>query len=80
MNPRIEKITETIAKTKRKIADSQARLRELERQKIELENADILATVRSIDVPPDELKLLIQRLQHQAIPNFEPEEDLTLEE
>ena len=80
MNPRIEKITETIAKTKRKIADAQSRLRELERQKIELENADILAAVRSIDVPPEELKAFIQKLQTNLTPTIQPEEDLPIEE
>ena len=80
MNPRIEKVTEAIAKTKRKIIDSQARLRDLERQKLELENADILATVRSIDVPPEELKSLIQRLQAESIPSIKSEEESSFEE
>ena len=74
MNPRIQKISEDIAKLQRKISSSQARLRDLERQKLELENADIVAAVRSIDVPPDELQVLIQKLQSQATPHFSPQE------
>ena len=75
MNPRIQKITDEIAKLKRKIATGQARLRDLEQQKTELENADIVAAVRSLDVPPEELRALIARLQGQPVPHFEPEEE-----
>ena len=75
MNPRIEKITEDIAKLKRRIINSQTRLRDLERQKVELENADIIAAVRRIDVPPEEIAALIQKLQNQAVPNLEAEEE-----
>ena len=80
MNPRIEKITNDIAKLRRKISDNQARLKELERQKLELENADILAIVRSINVPPEELASLLAKLKNQPIPHFEPEEAQIFEE
>ena len=79
MNPKIKKITDEIAKLKRKITDSQARLRELERQKLELENADIVAAVRSIDVPPEKLQELIQQLQSQSVPNLETQEENFIE-
>ena len=79
MNPKIKKITDEIAKLKRKITDSQARLRELERQKLELENADIVAAVRSIDVPPEKLQELIQQLQSQSVPNLEIQEENFIE-
>ena len=78
MNPRIEKITEDIAKLRNKITTAQNRLRELERQKLELENADIVAAVRSINVPPEELAKMIQKLQRQPIPHIK-KEDLPLE-
>ena len=55
MNPRIQKITDEAEKLRRKITEYQARLRELERQKTELENADIVAMVRGIDIPPGQL-------------------------
>ena len=74
MNPRIEKITEDIAKLKRRIINSQTRLRDLERLKVELENADIIAAVRRIDVPAEEISTLIQKLQSQTIPHFEVEQ------
>lgn len=75
MNHKIQRITDEIAKLKHKITTSQARLRDLEQQKIELENADIVATIRSLDVPPEELRMLIARLQAQPVPHLEPEED-----
>jgi len=75
LNPKILKISDDIEKLRRKISSAQARLRDLERQKIELENAAIVAAVRGIDVPPEELQALLQRLQNQSVPHFEPEED-----
>ena len=42
MNPKIEKLEKEIDKTKNKIAEMQARLRDLEKQKTELENTDYL--------------------------------------
>jgi len=75
LNPKIQKITDEIERLKRKISSSQARLRDLERQKTELENADIIAAVRGIDVPPEELHRLIARLQARPVPHFEPKEE-----
>ena len=79
MNPRILKITGDIERLRRKITDNQARLRDLERQKLELENAGIIAAVRSIDVPPEELTALIQKLQNQPVPHLEQEEESPFE-
>jgi len=75
LNPRIQKITNDIEKLRHKITTGQARLRDLEQQKLELENADIIAAVRSMDVAPEELRALIARLQAQPVPHFEPRED-----
>ena len=43
MNPKIEKLEKEIDKTKTRIAEMQARLRDLEKQKTELENTDYVA-------------------------------------
>ena len=43
MNPKIEKLAKDIEKTKAKIAEQQARLQDLEKQKTELENTDFVA-------------------------------------
>jgi len=75
LNQKIQKMTDDIEKLRRKISTAQVRLRDLERQKIELENADIIAAVRGIDVPPAELHALIARLQAQPVPHLEPNEE-----
>lgn len=55
MNPRIEKIDKEIERTKTKIAEWQAKLRDLEKQKTELENTDFVAIARSYDLTPAQL-------------------------
>ena len=55
MNPKIQKLAEEIEKMKRKITEYQSRLRDMEHQKTELENADIIAMVRGVDIPPEQL-------------------------
>ena len=50
MNPKIEKLAKDIEKTKAKIAEQQARLQDLEKQKTELENTDFVAVAQ---LPPD---------------------------
>lgn len=87
MNPRIVKLNNEIEKMRTKIADYQSRLRDLERQKTELENADIVAMVRGVDVPPDEFAEFVRMFkerQNCAVPDIaitqpEDEEDLTIE-
>ena len=73
MNQRITKISEEIESVKRKLANYQNRLRELERQKTELENADIVAMVRGIDVPPDEFAAFVRMFRERgncAVPDL----------
>lgn len=61
MNPKLKKITGDIDKTREKISDLQVKLRELEQQKQEVENTEILALFRSVAVTPDELAGFIQK-------------------
>ena len=49
MNQKIQKIVTEIEKVKSKIATQQARLRELEQQKTELENTEIVGMVRGLE-------------------------------
>ena len=79
MNPRIRKLSDEIVKLRHKVNDYQARIRDLERQKLELENADIVSAVRSIDVPPEELRAFIEKLQSKPTPQYELEEDVSIE-
>jgi chromosome segregation ATPase len=79
LNARIERITQEIEKLKRKIPEYQGRLRELERQKTELENADIVALVRGVDIPPEQLADFVRMFQEQkntAVPDIDVEEPL----
>lgn len=84
MNPKLKKVIDEMEKTKTKIAEFQSRFKDLERQKLELENADIIAMVRSIDVPPDEfgefVRLFKEQQKNKAVPDMDYEnnkEDLT---
>ena len=63
MNPKIEKIDGEITKTQAKIAGLQARLRELDRQKKELENAEIVAAVRGMKATPAELEAFLNTMR-----------------
>ena len=49
---KIEKLAKDIEKTKAKIAEQQARLQDLEKQKTELENTDYVAIARSLAMEP----------------------------
>ena len=60
MNPRIIKIDEEHAKNTAKIAKLQERNRELEKQRLEIENTDILGLVRSMGLDTDQLAEIIR--------------------
>lgn len=63
MNPKIEKVEKEITKTKNKIAEQQAKLRDLEKQKIELENTDYVVVARSFHLTPEELAEFLKTRQ-----------------
>lgn len=65
-NEKLKKIESEIIKVKAKISDYTGRLRELERQKTEIENAGIIALVRDMDILPDELTAYIQAFKAQS--------------
>jgi len=50
MNAKIERVNKEIEKTKGKVAEQQARLRELDKQKTELENLEIVSAVRGMNI------------------------------
>lgn len=50
MSAKIERIQKDIDKAKEKISEFQTKLKELERQKTELENTEIVETVRGMDI------------------------------
>lgn len=61
-----ERIITEIEKTKAKIATLQARLKELEQQKVEAENTSILAVVRSANLTPAQLSSFIRAYAQQG--------------
>ena len=63
MNPKIEKLGVEIAKTKAKIETMQAKLREMEKQKTELENTDYVSIARSYDKTPAELAEFLKAMR-----------------
>ena len=62
MNPKIKKINAETDKNAAKIAELQARQKELIRQRTELENSDILELVHSHDLDITRLAALIRTM------------------
>lgn len=60
MNTKIERVSKDIQKTKEKISEFQAKLRELEKQKTELENIEIVDAVRGMDISLVDLAALLK--------------------
>lgn len=57
------KIQAEMEKVKAKITEQQAKLKDLERNKTEAENSEIVDIVRGMSVPLDELPVLLQKLR-----------------
>ena len=74
MNPKIEKLAKDIEKTKAKIAEQQAKLRDLEKQKTELENTDFVAVARSYHLTPQELAEFLKTRQMASVQEPSPQE------
>jgi len=60
LNPKIKKIDSEYEKNAAKITELQARQRELEEERTNLENLDIIGLVRGMGLTPDQLAALIQ--------------------
>ena len=70
------KIQAEIEKVTAKIAEQQARLKELEQKKLEAENSEIVEIVRGMSVSLSELPVLLQQLRSggtsgQSVPKQE---------
>lgn len=76
---KIEKIDSEIAKTEAIIAEQQGRLRELRNKRTEAENLEIIALVRSVNIPRTELAAALATFkQGRAFPSYgkpDPETD-----
>ncbi|MFC4598166.1 DUF4315 family protein [Cohnella hongkongensis] len=63
MNAKIARVNKEIEKIKGKIHGFQTKLRELERQKTELENLEIVDAVRGVDIPLSDLAALLKAVK-----------------
>ena len=72
-----ERIVAEIEKTKTKIGELQARVRDLERQKTELENTEIIGLVRALEATPAELAVMLRAMmesqRQQAMTSLAPQ-------
>ena len=66
MNAKIDRMTRDIDKTRDKISELKARLREMEKQKTDMENSEIVALFRTINVTPQELAGFIKLYREQG--------------
>jgi len=66
INPKIERVKTEIEKAKAKISGWQGKLRDLEREKIRLENERIVALVRSEKISDTELDALMKSLRGEG--------------
>ena len=64
---KLERIEAEIAKTKETISKQQTRLRELEAQKTEVENLQIVQMVRALRMTPEELSTFLNGKQESPL-------------
>ena len=62
-----EKLKKSIEKLKEKMLELQIQLEDLEKQKTQAENEEIVQAVRSIKVQPEELKYVLKAIQDMNI-------------
>ena len=66
INPKIIKVTSAIEKVKEQIAELQAKLKDLEKQKTQLENDEIVAMFRREKLNEDEFAAILQAGKQKA--------------
>ena len=83
LNPKIIKVNSAMEKTKEQIAELQARLKDLEKQKIQHENYEIVAMFRREKLNEDDFAALLQtrrktpqRVMSQEVPQNRKEDGL----
>ena len=74
-NSKINRIDKEIQKTREKITESQNKLKELQAQKTEAENLQIVQIVRSMRLTPQELSQLLKSDPIPGIAAYTPEEE-----
>ena len=74
MNKKVVKLRAERANNDEKIAALQSRNEEIDRQITELENLDIVGTVREMGITPDKLAELLKKLMESPLPSEKTEE------
>ena len=80
---KIERIDQEIAKTREKIAEQQEKLKDLETQKTEAENLEIVQMVRALRMTPEQLSAMLSGGMvpgPTVAPTDSEQEDMTHEE
>ena len=67
MNAKIQRVGREIDKTKAKISEQQAKLRELEKQRAELENLEIVDIVRGQNISFSELAEVLETIRNPKL-------------
>ena len=63
MNPKYQKVCAEIAKTEKKIEEMQAQLKELNDRKTEMENLEIINTVRAMVMDKDQIMSFLSAMK-----------------
>lgn len=63
MNPKYQKVCAEIAKTEKKVEDLQAQLKELYDKKTEMENLEIINTVRAMVMDKDQIMAFLSTMK-----------------
>ena len=63
MNPKYQKVCAEIAKTEKKVEDLQGQLKELYDKKTELENLEIVNTVRAMVMDKDQIMVFLAAMK-----------------
>ena len=69
MNPKLQKVISDIDKTNVKIKELQTLLPELEKQKIDLENIEIITAVRSAHIAPADFTEFVRTYKERLTAN-----------
>ena len=69
MNPKLQKVISDIEKTNAKIKELQTLLPELEKQKIDLENIEIIMAVRSACIAPADFTEFVRAYNERLTAN-----------
>ena len=76
MSSKLKKVLAEIEKTKGKLSEQQAKLRELERQRTELENTEMVELIRSTKMNTEELSTFLKAFREKSeVPFIMPKQE-----